>query len=41
MWHEWGKRNIYGIFVGKPEGNSNLEELAIDRKITLKWSLMK
>jgi hypothetical protein len=41
MWHEWGKRNIYRDFVQKPEGKSHLEELAKDRKIILKYTLMK
>jgi hypothetical protein len=36
MLQEWGKRNIYGIFVQKPERNSHLEELAIDGNIILK-----
>jgi len=36
MWHEWGKRNIYRVFVLKPEGKSHLEELAKDGKIILK-----
>jgi hypothetical protein len=24
MWHEWGKRNVYRLLVGKPEGKGPL-----------------
>jgi hypothetical protein len=24
MWHEWGKRNVYRLLVGKPEGKRPL-----------------
>jgi hypothetical protein len=24
MWHEWGKRNMYRLLVGKPEGKKPL-----------------
>jgi hypothetical protein len=26
-----GKKNVYGVLMGKPEGNSPLEDLGIDR----------
>jgi hypothetical protein len=24
MWHAWGKRDVYGVLVGRPEGNRPL-----------------
>jgi hypothetical protein len=34
-------RNVYQIFVGKPEGKNHLEDLGIDGRIILKWILRK
>jgi hypothetical protein len=32
-----GKRNMYRVLVGKPEGKNNLEDLGVDGNIILKW----
>jgi hypothetical protein len=34
-----GKRNIYRILVGQPEGKNHLQELDIGGKTILKWIL--
>jgi hypothetical protein len=31
----------YNILVGKPEGKNHLEDLDIDARITLEWTLGK
>jgi hypothetical protein len=33
--------NAYNILVGKPEGKDNLEDLRVDGKVILKWTLRK
>jgi hypothetical protein len=27
MWHAWGRRHVYRVLVGKPEGNRPLAAL--------------
>jgi hypothetical protein len=34
-------RNVYKIFVGKREGKSHSEELNVDVRTILKWSIRK
>jgi hypothetical protein len=31
--------NAYRILVGRPEGNYQLEDISVDRRILLKWLL--
>jgi hypothetical protein len=35
-----GKR-IYGVYVGKPEGNNHLEDPGVDGRIILRWICRK
>jgi hypothetical protein len=34
-------RNAYTVLVGKHEGKSYLEDLGVDRKIILEWTLVE
>ena len=31
------RRGAYRVFVGRPEGNSHLEDLGVDGRMILKW----
>jgi hypothetical protein len=35
------KRNVYRVFLGKPERKRKLEDLNLDGRIILKWILEK
>ena len=41
MWHVWGKKCLYGIFVGRPELCGLRWGLVMDGKMILKWILIK
>jgi len=34
-------RDVYRVFVGKPEGKNHLEDPGIDGKIVLRWIFRK
>jgi len=34
-------KNVYKILVGSPEGNYQLEDIGVDRRILLKWLFNK
>jgi len=35
------RRGVYGVLMGKAEGNSHLEDPGIDGRILLRWIFMK
>jgi hypothetical protein len=37
----WGRRGLYGILVGKPEGKNHLEDPDIDGMIIVRWMFRK
>jgi hypothetical protein len=39
VWHEWGRRGVYRVLVGRPESKRPLEDLGVGGRITLSWTL--
>jgi hypothetical protein len=42
MWHAWGRLEVHTTFwLGSLKGGDHLEDLGVDRRITLRWILGK
>jgi hypothetical protein len=40
MWHAWGKGDVFkGFWLGGPKGRDHWEDLGVDGRITLRWTL--
>jgi hypothetical protein len=37
----WGRRSSFGVSVGKHKGKKPLEDLVVDGRVILKWTLKK
>jgi hypothetical protein len=37
----WGRRGVYRVLAGKPEGKNHFEDLGVDGRIILRWILRK
>jgi hypothetical protein len=42
MWHAWGRGEVFtGFWLGGPSGRDHEEDLVVDERITISWTLGK
>jgi hypothetical protein len=40
MWHAWGRGEVFkGFWLGGPKARDQWEDLGVDGRVTLKWTL--